>query len=58
VFDGASGERRGTLRLTGGAGVQPRAQVIPPLLADSPAGVMVATAAEGLRIYTRAGGGP
>jgi len=58
VFDGASGERRGTLRLAGGAGVQPRAQVIPPLLADSPAGVLVATAAEGLRIYTRAGGGP
>ena len=58
VFDAASGERRGGIRFAASAGVQPRAQVIPALLADSSAAVLVATGAEGLRVYTRAGGGP
>lgn len=57
VFDAASGERRGGVRFTGGVGVQPRAQVIPALLADSAAAVLVSTAADGLRVFARAGGG-
>jgi eukaryotic-like serine/threonine-protein kinase len=52
VFDALSGTRRGRHNIPGATDVLPRVLVVPPLRADAVSGVLVATAVDGIRVYT------
>ncbi|MFO0603104.1 MAG: protein kinase [Polyangiales bacterium] len=58
LFDATTGERRGGLALAGTAGAPVRVQVVPPLPGESSAGLVVASAPEGVRVFAHAGAAP